>query len=123
MKKQKMGWKLLLMLTMLVMCVGCGATVSYTHLDVYKRQSPESAKRNMVKNIRQGDKNQAWSGSLVNMERKACRKNDKSGGCPVSYTHLDVYKRQKYRSWSTEQKFDEICGWHWNYSDRKHINP
>ena len=25
MKKQKMGWKLLLMLTMLVMCVGCGA--------------------------------------------------------------------------------------------------
>ena len=34
----------------------------------------------MVKNIRQGDKNQAWSGSLVNMERKACRKNDKSGG-------------------------------------------
>ena len=45
-----------------------------------EQASPESAKRNMVKNIRQGDKNQAWSGSLVNMERKACRKNDKSGG-------------------------------------------
>ena len=25
MKKQKTGWKLLLVLTMLVMCVGCGA--------------------------------------------------------------------------------------------------
>ena len=48
MKKQKTGWKLLLVLTMLVMCVGCGAKkntsgsvsmydpVSYTHLRAHE---------------------------------------------------------------------------------------
>ena len=42
-----------------------GKAVSYTHLDVYKRQSP------------------AWTPS--------CRSASPE---PVSYTHLDVYKRQ-----------------------------
>ena len=46
-----------------------------------KNRLPQSLPSGIwLKNIRQGDKNQAWSGSLVNMERKACRKNDKSGG-------------------------------------------
>ena len=46
---------------------GCTTAVSYTHLDVYKRQAGE-----------------------ISMETPFC--------CdPVSYTHLDVYKRQAQR--------------------------
>ena len=56
---------------------GIAYAVSYTHLDVYKRQQPHNAK--------------AWAwGDKRKME-----------WIPVSYTHLDVYKRQDFRcdSW------------------------
>ena len=53
--------------------------VSYTHLDVYKRQV-----------IRQfGENTRAvYAKVLISMEET------RSGFTPVSYTHLDVYKRQ-----------------------------
>ena len=46
-------------------------TVSYTHLDVYKRQELES----------------------IAKENRVCLRYE--GVVPVSYTHLDVYKRQR----------------------------
>ena len=50
--------------------------VSYTHLDVYKRQQ------------RLQDQERTHPGSPVH-------KPDHSTPLPVSYTHLDVYKRQR----------------------------
>ena len=75
--------------------------VSYTHLDVYKRQSVSSAT--------------AESNSTVGFDRERARElrkrvkieklqmHDKATIreniiCPVSYTHLDVYKRQSTRT-------------------------
>ena len=48
--------------------------VSYTHLDVYKRQSLHSAKKEMKQSI---------TLTIIII--------------PVSYTHLDVYKRQEHK--------------------------
>ena len=69
--------------------------VSYTHLDVYKRQRKDSKK---------GSENRQKSGDR---ERNVAHPNGeehsrvpKGNGVkhltetPVSYTHLDVYKRQ-----------------------------
>ena len=76
--------------------------VSYTHLDVYKRQNRRREKRNAslaFKNRRlerqdlelalRSDLSNLWQAyrnnlQLLNLERQN----------PVSYTHLDVYKRQ-----------------------------
>ena len=55
--------------------------VSYTHLDVYKRQLLSMLPFVLV-SFRHGVKWGLFTG-LVN-------------GCPVSYTHLDVYKRQAF---------------------------
>ena len=52
--------------------------VSYTHLDVYKRQDETHFSR--------GDVEQALRAADVVIERVY--------RTPVSYTHLDVYKRQ-----------------------------
>ena len=64
-------------------------SVSYTHLDVYKRQAEyyggdikESA-RILLK-----DKS-AWERRIL------CNIEDRQRMFPVSYTHLDVYKRQE----------------------------
>ena len=54
--------------------------VSYTHLDVYKRQVAAS-----------------WAGYSLSDEAKKAAVN-KEGSVAVSYTHLDVYKRQALRS-------------------------
>ena len=55
--------------------------VSYTHLDVYKRQASESPTASKV------IKGQLASSTLLTGMVKAQSE-------PVSYTHLDVYKRQ-----------------------------
>ena len=57
-------------------------TVSYTHLDVYKRQGKESPYRN--RSIEENLK--------LFEEMKEGKYQD--GEKAVSYTHLDVYKRQ-----------------------------
>ena len=58
--------------------------VSYTHLDVYKRQIPDSGYiKNCIANRRLAN-----SYAKVNATRLIT----------VSYTHLDVYKRQIYNS-------------------------
>ena len=62
------------------------APVSYTHLDVYKRQVPF-----MLIGIFIPDKALALLGAdagLIGLGRNYVRI------IPVSYTHLDVYKRQ-----------------------------
>ena len=55
-----------------------GAPVSYTHLDVYKRQGSISANRKLSR---------VWRENVALL-------GDASG--TVSYTHLDVYKRQAF---------------------------
>ena len=68
--------------------ISCGARlavfdiaepVSYTHLDVYKRQV-----KAILCNLQ--------SVSLVGLDLA-----DGAAAAPVSYTHLDVYKRQKFQ--------------------------
>ena len=56
--------------------------VSYTHLDVYKRQADESVRYGFIREIL----------SYYRLEYKD--ENEFIGNLPVSYTHLDVYKRQ-----------------------------
>ena len=63
--------------------------VSYTHLDVYKRQGVEGQKTYIVK-----------EGVLTSyLHDRISAKH--YGVNPVSYTHLDVYKRQssQRRAW------------------------
>ena len=60
---------------------GFGA-VSYTHLDVYKRQEWDSVKITL-------------KGILVSRQ-EGHSKFEPVNTIPVSYTHLDVYKRQVY---------------------------
>ena len=84
--------------------------VSYTHLDVYKRQAAEPAQ--VVDTTGAGDAfNGALAASLAQQpalafiehvrfaSRYAARSTEHAGAAlampnPVSYTHLDVYKRQ-----------------------------
>ena len=59
-----------------------GGTVSYTHLDVYKRQAS------------------LWARACATLKvpsAKFFHSETPSGPFPVSYTHLDVYKRQYVR--------------------------
>ena len=69
-------------------------TVSYTHLDVYKRQTDDNSKflnePDIVKITKLG--RLRWAGHVIRMgENEMPRKALTE---PVSYTHLDVYKRQ-----------------------------
>ena len=65
--------------------------VSYTHLDVYKRQKllwmAGAAKRHY-------STGSIKSGSFRSLCEKNCLHRRKPD--PVSYTHLDVYKRQRF---------------------------
>ena len=61
-------------------------TVSYTHLDVYKRQ-PQSSSSSIPASYR------ARFTSMTRCFTFTQQSNVK----PVSYTHLDVYKRQTFR--------------------------
>ena len=82
-------------------------SVSYTHLDVYKRQCEESAwcEGSFVTALLSGEE---WKAPFVSAESApACLEESKgtlvrgsfsvgSGLKAVSYTHLDVYKRQNW---------------------------
>ena len=66
-------------------------TVSYTHLDVYKRQVPASHMKKKEKTpefIRSDDIEKEFLKAFNQLTYRVS---------PVSYTHLDVYKRQKQR--------------------------
>ena len=70
----------------------CIGTVSYTHLDVYKRQVLNSLLR--ISNIDvyvTGSNSKFLSSDIVTEFRG---RGDEIRIYPVSYTHLDVYKRQ-----------------------------
>ena len=88
-------------------------TVSYTHLDVYKRQDegmwiPLLIEKYNIELMR--EKGFRLSAEDIYSVNRACMKDAIvlfGGGCtgemispdgllPVSYTHLDVYKRQVY---------------------------
>ena len=88
--------------------------VSYTHLDVYKRQAVSSARRSTARTSRSLPRAYALlaSGSAnprfyfggffprKDAERRAVVESLRAlDAAPVSYTHLDVYKRQGAR-WS-----------------------
>ena len=59
-------------------------SVSYTHLDVYKRQ----------KVTRTALQSAASVAALILITEATINEIPKEGPDPVSYTHLDVYKRQ-----------------------------
>ena len=65
--------------------------VSYTHLDVYKRQGLGKAllhhgqRKHLVEHV---------DAALEVLELLEQRDHVELGDIPVSYTHLDVYKRQ-----------------------------
>ena len=74
---------------------GIGKTpVSYTHLDVYKRQGKE---RNQNALKMTDEMISLLNDLFAGQDYKPTRTDvfDKYNGFPVSYTHLDVYKRQK----------------------------
>ena len=73
--------------------------VSYTHLDVYKRQTSSGSKYTWT--VNNGRIGWAASESLLveNTNQKGTNykwEMCKAGNIPVSYTHLDVYKRQSW---------------------------
>ena len=80
--------------------------VSYTHLDVYKRQSLERVE--VLKGANAMLYGNVAPGGIINLITKKPRFNfggsvALNGGSwntykPVSYTHLDVYKRQPLNS-------------------------
>ena len=70
--------------------------VSYTHLDVYKRQAVRARAR--IEYRLSVDPCQRGSVSCVRPTRRthgSAGRNRDLGAGPVSYTHLDVYKRQR----------------------------
>ena len=64
--------------------------VSYTHLDVYKRQ------RSLTVNVEVGKRKASFPVCFIVLAREVARRCAffQCGLHPVSYTHLDVYKRQ-----------------------------
>ena len=67
----------------------CGGPVSYTHLDVYKRQPLDGG---------------------AGCTRRFCKNTGPVSTMPVSDTHLDVYKRQDYITLAQEiEKSDDTA--------------
>ena len=76
-------------------------SVSYTHLDVYKRQHLDGG---ALGKLRRGE-----GGHVPQVAIPA--QQDRGGlAGPVSYTHLDVYKRQAVRNPVTVAAGAEWCG-------------
>ena len=85
---------------------GRPAAVSYTHLDVYKRQIDKAVKEAAEYEAQDKKKKEAIDArndadSMVFQTEKALEEvgdkisaDDKASVEAVSYTHLDVYKRQ-----------------------------
>ena len=68
----------------------CSSPVSYTHLDVYKRQDLVEAAQNAMREMISRMQHQICDSSIIedNMHQLVQALET------VSYTHLDVYKRQ-----------------------------
>ena len=81
--------------------------VSYTHLDVYKRQEQHIAATNQLIGSRPVEDGTGVHHSR-HPESDTCRE---VGLNPVSYTHLDVYKRQMlcWKSTSIRSYFPVLC--------------
>ena len=70
--------------------------VSYTHLDVYKRQPSVGAVYEVHRHPAPGGAS-GFPRAVRGQRRRVAGKSDGgTGAVPVSYTHLDVYKRQVY---------------------------
>ena len=70
--------------------------VSYTHLDVYKRQVPYCPKC------------QQYRFPMYNVAVSMIVVDEETGKIPVSYTHLDVYKRQELRDETLKRLPEDI---------------
>ena len=77
--------------------------VSYTHLDVYKRQDSDFALRLYKFND--------WFDRYLPKHRYIVEEIES----PVSYTHLDVYKRQFFRKAITSCKLINVALQSWCY--------
>ena len=93
--------------------------VSYTHLDVYKRQVPAHSDAEI-----RGAITPVVNATVDRINKNVAKRNsylkawgDKEG--PVSYTHLDVYKRQR-RSWGRRSCLP-ISRWRPRAADRRGI--
>ena len=64
-------------------------TVSYTHLDVYKRQPLDWMVSSLLAAAAEAE-----AAVLEAVEAEVLEEQPASERTPVSYTHLDVYKRQ-----------------------------
>ena len=71
--------------------------VSYTHLDVYKRQGQGGKALHSLLCLWQQRHQDTLKGNNT-LPKIMCPAQK---ACPVSYTHLDVYKRQTYNSIQT----------------------
>ena len=69
--------------------------VSYTHLDVYKRQVPICPRFVFSPFLEESDaEDMQGYGRMSHILLRRCRMVVVCGKEAVSYTHLDVYKRQ-----------------------------
>ena len=73
--------------------ISSSISVSYTHLDVYKRQEPVKF---TVKDTQKVQTVVMKDAPTIKQINKVDSKTGKglAGATPFSYTHLDVYKRQ-----------------------------
>ena len=69
-------------------------SVSYTHLDVYKRQDGRLAGTPLADNASPMAGMDVNGPTAVVNSLACCDELVPQSGMPVSYTHLDVYKRQ-----------------------------
>ena len=74
--------------------------VSYTHLDVYKRQIAGTIRNavNQMQLVNDWEQKKA-TGDVVKKQEGMTVTSQEESMIPVSYTHLDVYKRQVYRGY------------------------
>ena len=83
-----------------VVSTGGGTPVSYTHLDVYKRQMQKSGRWDIAyicdtdPASRELARNLSPSSRIISDEQEIFDDQSVEAVGPVSYTHLDVYKRQ-----------------------------
>ena len=68
--------------------------VSYTHLDVYKRQTQSHRPIELIGNCKRESKRCPWTRRAVCGRLTSAVSRLRNWKMPVSYTHLDVYKRQ-----------------------------
>ena len=75
--------------------------VSYTHLDVDKRQFPDDPTANInaaAIELQRGDLQQSVRYLDKADAQASATLNNRGVLKPVSYTHLDVYKRQQFKT-------------------------